>query len=98
MFNSIKNSFIEISKRVENVNSVIEKLGSIVDDSMTQISIQIEGLTKTLEDLMNISDLKNIRKSLSDIVETFRTQLDPKKMQKLITDLSQSVKTIKQKA
>ncbi len=98
MFSSIKNSFAEITNKIDNVSSVVEKIGVSVNDSMMQIAKEIENLANTLETLMNINDLKNLRESLHQIVETFRTQLEPQKVQKLLLDLSQSVKNLKEKA
>lgn len=98
LFNSIKNTFTALSNKIENINVIIEKIGANVNESMREISTEIENLTNTLDRLMNVSDLKNLMGSLHGIVETFRTQLQPEKVQKLLTDLSQSVKNLKEKA
>lgn len=97
MFNSIKNGFLEIANRIENVNLIIEKIGSSVDNSMAQLSTQIEDLTNTLEDLMKLSDLKKVKQTMGQMVDTFRTQLNPEKIQKLINEITEAVKQLKQK-
>lgn len=97
LFNSIKNGFSELANRIENVHSILEKIGVSVNDSMTEISREIGNLTHALETIINVSDLKNLRESLHDIVETFRTQLDAQKVQKLLVEVSQSIKKINEK-
>lgn len=98
MFNTIKNGLTDISKRVDNVDAIIQKIGQIIADSMTQIAGRIGDLSNTLDDLMKISEFKKVKDSLSEIVESFRTQLDPKKVQKIITDVSDQVKKMKEQS
>lgn len=97
MFNSIKNGLTDVSKRVDKVDAIIQKIAQIIADSMTQIAGRIGDLSTTLEDLMKISEFKKVKDSLSEIVGSFRSQLDPKKFQKLITEVSEQVKKMKEK-
>ncbi len=96
MFNSISNSFAEISTKIENLNLIIEKIVESVYNSMTQISDQIDNLTKTLENILNLSDFKKVKQDIQEMVEIFRIQLDPKKIQNLIVDITKSAQKLKQ--
>jgi methyl-accepting chemotaxis protein len=97
VFKAITNRFGEIAKQVDSINTVIQNLGLDFNNSIMQISEQIESLTNTLQDIMNVSELKNAKHSINEMVETFRKELDPDKLQNLMTDLTKSIKLIKEK-
>jgi methyl-accepting chemotaxis protein len=96
MFKSISERFEKLSSQIETVNKVIESIGATIGESMVQISEEVNGVTESLQNIMKVSDLKNVKDSIHDIVGTFREELDPIKIQKLIKDLTQAVKILKQ--
>ena len=96
MFKAIGERFDELISQVVTVNAVIERIGTTLGGSINQIAEQVNSLSDTLQNIMKISDLQNVKQSIHDIVGTFRNELDPLKIQKLITDLSTAVKIIKQ--
>ncbi len=98
IFKNITNKFSELSKQVDGINKTIESISLNFTDSMNQVSEQIESLTNILQNIMKISDLGNIQNSLHEIIETFRKELDPLKIQKLMTDFSLIVKKIKEQS
>ena len=96
IFKEITTKFGEISNKVQEIHNAFENIGTNFVNSMVQVSGQIETLTKTLEEIMKVSDIMNVKKSIHEIVETFRKELDPLKIQKLMADLDRSVKRIKE--
>jgi hypothetical protein len=65
---------------------------------MTQMAEQIKSLTESLENILRITDILQVKESMHGLVETFKEELDPLKFQKLLTDLTQLVQKIKQQS
>ncbi|HUY01477.1 MAG TPA: hypothetical protein VMV49_18080 [Candidatus Deferrimicrobium sp.] len=95
MFKAIAERFEKLSGQIETVNKVIESIGDTLGESMTQISEEVNGVTDSLQNIMKVSDLQKVKDSIHHIVDTFQKELDPIKIQKLITDLTQAVKILK---
>ncbi|MFX1297323.1 MAG: hypothetical protein ACFFD2_21020 [Promethearchaeota archaeon] len=95
IFNAILNKFTEISKQVEVINKSIENIGINFTNSMVQVSDQINSLANSLQSIMNIEELTNLKQSIHEIVQNFRKELDPMKIQKLLSDLAAAVQIIK---
>jgi len=96
LFNSISNKFDEFSTQVEEISKLILSIGTALTSSMTQMAEKINNLTQSLDDILKITDIEEIKTSMHDLIETFKEELDPLKIQKLITDLTQLVKKMKQ--
>ena len=95
LFKLISSKFEEVSGQVEGISNLILNIGTAMNDSMTQMAEEINNLNISLENLLKISDIKQVQESLHGLVETFRKELDPGKMQKLTSDLNQLVQKIK---
>ncbi len=96
MFNKILESFSALSESIDGINKVIENIGIKFTESMHAVSEEIENLSKTLQFILKVDDLENVKKSIHQIVDTFRKELDANKLQKLTNDLTQTVKYIKE--
>lgn len=95
IFNKIKDSFTQLTAKIDSLTTIVAEISSNVDDSMTQIANEIGELTQTLDVVLNITDLKNLKQSLNEIVTTFRERLEPEKVQNLIELLSETVRHVK---
>jgi methyl-accepting chemotaxis protein len=95
LFKLVSSKFNEISGQVEGISNLLLSIGTAMSDSMTQMAEEINNIRNSLENLLKISDIQYITGSLHGLVENFRKELDPAKMQKLTTDLTQMVQKIK---
>lgn len=98
LFNSISSKFDEISTQVEGISDLLVSIGTTVTSSMTQMAEQINNLTQSLDDILRITDIEQLKQSMHGLVDTFKEELDPLKIQKLITDLTQLVQKMKQQS
>jgi methyl-accepting chemotaxis protein len=98
LFNSISSKFDEISAQIEGISELVVSIGTAVTSSMTQIAEQINNLTGSLDNILRITDIGQLKQSMHGLVETFKEELDPLKIQKLITDLTQLVQKMKQQS
>ena len=95
LFKLVSSKFDEVSGQVEGISSLVLSIGTAMSHSMTQMAEEINNLRNSLENLLKISDIQHITGSLHGLVENFRKELDPAKMQKLTTDLTQLVQKVK---
>lgn len=95
LFKLISSKFDEVSGQVEGISNLVLSIGSAMSASMTQMAAEINNISTSLENLLKISDIQHITGSLHGLVDNFRKELDPVKMQKLTTDLNQLVQKIK---
>jgi methyl-accepting chemotaxis protein len=95
LFKLVSSKFDEVSGQVEGISNLVLSIGTAMSNSMTQMAEEISNIRNSLENLLKISDIQHITGSLHGLVENFRKELDPAKMQKLTTDLNQMVQKIK---
>jgi len=98
LFNSISSKFDEISAQIGGISELFVNISTEIASSMTQMADEINNLTQSLEDILRITDITQIKESMHGLLETFKEELDPLKMQKLITDLTQLVQKVKQQS
>lgn len=95
LFKLISSKFDEVSGQVQGISNLVVNIGTVMSDSMTQMAAEINDIRISLENLLKISDIQQVQESLHGLVETFRKELDPGKMQKITADLNQLVQKIK---
>jgi len=95
LFKIISSKFDEVSGQVEGISNLVLNIGTAMSNSMTQMADEIDNIRNSLENILKISDIQHVKESLHGLVETFRKELDPGKMQKLTADLTQMVQKIK---
>jgi methyl-accepting chemotaxis protein len=95
LFKLISGKFDEVSGQVQGISNLVVSIGSALSDSMTQMAVEINDIRISLENLLKVSDIQQVQASLHGLVETFRKELDPGKMQKITSDLTQLVQKIK---
>jgi len=95
LFKLVSSKFDEVSGQVEGISNLVLSIGTAMSNSMTQMAEEISNIRNSLENLLKISDIQHITGSLHGLVENFRKELDPAKMQRLTTDLTQMVQKIK---
>ncbi|MHA1263749.1 MAG: hypothetical protein ACTSRS_00795 [Candidatus Helarchaeota archaeon] len=97
IFNSIKNSFIELSQKIDSLTSMVAEISMHVDKMMGDFANALDGVTNSLNSVLNIKDIQTLKDSLHKIVETFQNQLEPQQIRDLLTDLSNSINDLKEK-